>query len=164
MTICSVPKCNTNSYCKNLCKKHYQKLQRYGNPMHGKFLERRRGTGTVTADGYIEIKKNGLSRLEHILVAEKALGKSLPQLARVHHVDEDKTNNTPSNLVICPSDEYHQLLHRRMRAIAECGHADWLKCQYCKKWDEPSGIVVGKRVVYHKACKNEYERRRTAND
>jgi hypothetical protein len=51
---------------------------------------------------------------EHILVAEKALGKHLPPGAVVHHVDEDGLNNKPWNLVICQDNAYHRFLHKRL--------------------------------------------------
>lgn len=53
----------------------------------------------------------------HIALAEKAAGKKLPKGAQVHHVDGDKTNNDPSNLVVCPNFAYHALLHARQRII-----------------------------------------------
>lgn len=123
---------------------------------------RERGTGTITKDGYIEVKINGRSYLEHRLIATKALGKPLPPKARVHHVDENGLNNANDNLVICPDDAYHQLLHRRMIAIDETGDPSMTKCQYCKQWDRPENLVEGKRVRYHRTCKNDYEKRRTA--
>lgn len=152
--------CERAAYCRTLCKRHYTKFLRYGNPLHGYSHNRARGSGTVQADGYIEMRTNGVARLEHLLVAEKALGKRLPRKARVHHVDENRTNNVPGNLVICPNDAYHQLLHMRMRALKECGNADWLKCQYCKRWDSPQNVLLGKRVKFHRECKNGYENRR----
>ncbi len=57
--------------------------------------------------------------LEHILIAEKALGKPLPLGAQVHHVDEDATNNSNRNLVICQDAAYHKLLHYRARLLAQ---------------------------------------------
>ena len=123
---------------------------------------RTRGTGTIRKDGYIEIKKDKVSRLAHVLIAEAALGKPLPKQAHVHHFDENPQNNHPSNLVICPDAAYHQLLHRRMRAMQETGNPNLMKCQYCKSWDEPENIKVGKRVKYHASCKREYEARRTS--
>lgn len=45
---------------------------------------------------------------EHILIAEKALGKYLPPGAVVHH-------HSPTQLVICEDQAYHMLLHKRMR-------------------------------------------------
>lgn len=35
---------------------------------------------------------------EHILIAERALGKPLPRGTEVHHVDESKANNARTNL------------------------------------------------------------------
>lgn len=48
--------------------------------------------------------------LDHILVAEKALGKLLPPGVEVHH-------HTPTQLVVCQDRAYHQLLHQRTRAL-----------------------------------------------
>ena len=54
---------------------------------------------------------------EHILVAEKAMGKYLPKGAVVHHIDENGLNNAPGNLVVCQDDSYHKLIHKRARAL-----------------------------------------------
>lgn len=53
------------------------------------------------ANGYVH---------DHVLLAEKALGKALPLKAVVHH-------HTPEQLVICQNQAYHLLLHRRQRAL-----------------------------------------------
>lgn len=60
---------------------------------------------------------NGIKyEMEHILVAEKALGKKLPVDAVVHHMNKDPADNfTPFNLIVCPDQAYHMLIHRRMR-------------------------------------------------
>ena len=94
---------------------------------------------------------------EHVLIAAAALGKTLPQGAHVHHVDGNPLNNRNENLVICPDNAYHQLLHRRERALDACGHADWRKCHLCKRYDAPENLVVTPRGakgdrVYHNAC------------
>lgn len=101
-------------------------------------------------------KQTGLIR-DHRAIAEKALGKPLPQGAVVHHVDEDKSNNDPSNLVICPDHAYHALIHARMKAHAACGQYHYRKCVYCKEWDDPDNMKLTKnRSVHHAKCHAEY--------
>jgi len=98
---------------------------------------------------------------EHILVAEKVLGKYLPLKAKVHHINENPENNRNSNLVVCENESYHKLLHSRKIALKECGNANYVKCTFCGKYDTPLNIKsggIGKK--YHKSCNNEYERKR----
>ena len=94
--------------------------------------------------------------IEHILIAEKALGKPLPPGAEVHHVDENKANNRNDNLVICPNHAYHQLLHLRMRALCESGNPNYRRCHICKAWDNPDNMrcyFYGRGNHYmHPAC------------
>lgn len=92
--------------------------------------------------------------LEHILVAEKALGKSLPQGAMPHHVNGKKGDNRPCNLVICQDAKYHKLLHQRTTAFKECGHANWRKCHVCKKHDDPKKLHITSTHCYHRSCRN----------
>lgn len=109
---------------------------------------------------------NGYAR-EHILVAERALGKPLPPTADVHHVNEIKTDNRPGNLVICESRGYHRLLHYRLRALRLSGNAGARQCRFCHEWIHDlagDGVVreaSGKVVRYiHRACRNVYGQRR----
>ena len=53
---------------------------------------------------------------EHILMAEKALGKPLPNGAEVHHINGKKGDNSRGNHVICQDQAYHKLLEKRTRA------------------------------------------------
>ena len=54
---------------------------------------------------------------QHVLIAERVLGKPLPAGAVVHHVDGNRLNNANSNLVICQDQSYHMHLHVRMKRI-----------------------------------------------
>jgi hypothetical protein len=94
----------------------------------------------------------------HIIVAEKALGHHLPEGAVVHHVNEDKRDYSNANLVICQNIAYHHLLHRRMRALAASGHADWRVCKFCRHYDSPTNLVIHEpsSSAYHKSCQSAY--------
>lgn len=93
---------------------------------------------------------------EYILIAEKALGKYLPNGAVVHH-------HTSSQLVICQDQTYHKLLHRRTDALRNCGHADWRKCWICKKWDDLINLRIPKsanrsrgHAPFHLSCMRDF--------
>ena len=92
---------------------------------------------------------------EHILIAEKALGKPLPKGAEVHHYGK-KIDNT--KLVICQDRAYHMLLHVRMRALKACGHASWRKCNYCKQYDKLENLYINNGHVCHVACRVVYKK------
>lgn len=117
-----------------------------------------------TSTGYVMARKPEHPRaissrvLEHLLIAEKALGYSLPLRVQIHHVNEVRSDNRNSNLVICENQAYHQLLHRRTRAFHACGNAEWLKCQYCKQYDDPAHLYVYPhgRSGNHRACIRAY--------
>jgi len=156
MKKCSVPECDNNHLAKGLCSNHYELHRKYGRTHT---IMRKRGSGTIK-DGYTIFNGGGETRREHRVVAELALGRPLPDKAVVHHVDEDKSNNKSSNLVICPDRKYHFLLHVRMRAYDACGHADWLKCRHCKEYDSVNNLVIYKNnSPAHKQCSAAYSAR-----
>lgn len=67
-------------------------------------IERYRGTGSRTY-----VKEN--QRHQHRVVAERILGRSLLDGEVVHHEDNDKKNNDPSNLIVFPSSGEHSRHH-----------------------------------------------------
>ncbi len=70
----------------------------------------------------------------HVLIAERALGHSLPRGAVVHHVDWNSRNNSNNNLVICENDAYHYMLHARQRVLNDGGDPNTQKlCGLCKR-------------------------------
>lgn len=104
----------------------------------------------------------------HTSIASKALGRPLPENSEVHHVDGDKHNNRPENLVICPNRQYHMILHRRTKALLEGGNANFFRCRICHKWDEKENLNLrtyfqkgsNTLVVWHRECDNKQKRER----
>lgn len=98
------------------------------------------------------------------LVVERILGFPLPPGAVVHHWDEDRNNNLPHNLVVCPSEAYHNLLHMRMEAAKASGDPNKLRCYVCKQYDDKERLLpvrkAGRNVTtfYHPPCRNAYRR------
>lgn len=66
-----------------------------------------------TAYRFIYVTVNGKrkQRMEHRVVAEQKIGRSLRADEIVHHIDGDSLNNHPSNLEIMTQSE-HVMLHR----------------------------------------------------
>ena len=121
-----------------------------------------KGGKWVTERGYVMIRKPKHPRANHgyvpeqVLVVEKVLGKLLPPQAIVHHVDGNTGNNKPNNLVVCENNSYHRILHHRKQAYENCGHADWVKCLYCKKYDSPNNMYIRpiRKSGWHRECRN----------
>lgn len=159
LKLCKIDECARRRVGRGLCDAHYRRMRKGVGLI--KPLRRANGSGSIK-HGYISRSENYEQKQEHIRIAEKALGKPLPRGAEVHHVDENRSNNEPSNLVICPDSAYHKLLHQRMRALNASGHADWRKCAYCKQYDDPKNLQIfaNNTCVRHRACMTAYNRKR----
>lgn len=160
MASCSVDGCLADASRKEMCNRHYRRFRKYGDAKFTKV--RSSGEGTPHNKGYWTYQIDGRAVMEHVLVAERALGKLIPKGAEVHHIDENKMNNNPTNLVICPDRAYHALLHVRQRAYEACGNYNWIKCDICKRWDSPLNIKIYEtsKSKWHSACLTEYNRRK----
>ena len=69
----------------------------------------------VTQPTHPRANSNGYVR-EHIIIAEKLLGKSLPPQACIHHYGKTDDN---FKIVICQDHSYHMLLHGRERVMQD---------------------------------------------
>lgn len=113
---CTVESCTGRVIARGYCRPHYASWWRHGDPepQYVRF-KNKNGAGSINVNGYRIIMTDGVSKYEHIAIAEKALGKPLPPGARVHHVTENRSDNHgPFKLVICPSQSYHNLMHKLM--------------------------------------------------
>jgi len=77
---------------------------------------------------------------EHVLVAEKKLGRLLEKDEEVHHLDLVRSNNRPNNLIVILKSE-HMALHAWLDKIGyTCDNVSHLdreyecipRCGYCK--------------------------------
>lgn len=93
--------------------------------------------------------------LEHVLVVSTVLGKPIPPGVVIHHVDHDRSNNRNNNLVVCQDHAYHMLLHLRERALLACGNANYRKCRFCQRWDDPEQLMrFTTGNYYHSDCRS----------
>jgi hypothetical protein len=101
------------------------------------------------------------SYAEARFLVKRILGRELRNGECVYHIDENPFNNDLSNLVVCPSTAYHELLHVRTKALQECGHVDWRKCFTCKQYDAKENMIeirpTGRGPRYrHSKCHSDY--------
>lgn len=71
--------------------------------------------------GYIYLRLDGRRVYEHILVAEKALGRKMKRGEVVHHINGDKADNRNCNLLICDKS-YHGWLEKKMAQLYKQEH------------------------------------------
>lgn len=83
----------------------------------GEKSPRWKGGRYLSTHGYVTVTTEDGRQYEHILMAEKALGRKLkyispghPDNEVVHHIDGDKQGNRNDNLLVC-THRYHTELH-----------------------------------------------------
>ena len=71
--------------------------------------------GTYHApSGYIYLRQpDGTYKAEHRIVAEEMLGRKLNENEIVHHIDENKQNNSKDNLIVMTREEHAKLHHTK---------------------------------------------------
>jgi hypothetical protein len=153
MNSCSVTDCEDAAKSRGLCNKHYLKFWKYGDATAGKTFGKR-GHGFIHQSGYLMVG----NKFAHVSKVESILGRELPPEVVVHHWDHDGMNNANENLVVCPDQAYHMLLHRRERAFDACGNANYRWCHMCKSWGDPSEMVKAGNghSLIHPGCRAVY--------
>ena len=137
---------------------HHSKIQPKGN----KAKNWRGGTRRME-EGRIRIYKPEHPRsdkkgyvLRSILVVEEKSSISIPAGCIIHHANEDWTDDSPSNLVVCNNIAYHMYLHQRKRAYDACGNANWRKCWVCKEYDDKKNLLKSGTGHHHFLCRKQY--------
>ena len=97
------------------CAARFSKMNREDNPakrpeVRKKFHERqyhKKGEGKTYCKWY--------GRHEHRVVAEQILGRPLNPGEIVHHIDNNKLNNSPENIFVFPSQKEHAKFHTSLK-------------------------------------------------
>lgn len=106
----------------------------------------------------------------HVIVAERVMGKRLPITAVVHHLNENRRDNSRSNLIVCQDQAYHLFLHARARIFRAGGNPNTDKiCGRCMQVKPKTDFHLAPNKgdgcrCYCKSCQSEiYHERRKEN-
>ena len=111
---------NSGKFCSRACRnKAYPnkgrvgvKLYRERNPSWkgGSYIEPEKGYRMIRMPEHPRARTNGYV-LEHILVAEKMLGRALKKGEVIHHLNHNRSDNRPENLKVYASHKEHWMEH-----------------------------------------------------
>jgi hypothetical protein len=100
-------------FCSSRCALAFVRTKKHqieaGKKAAKVIIAKYRGTGTKTY-----VKENG--RHQHRVVMERILGRKLRKGEIVHHIDSNKKNNKPKNLMVMTQSE-HCRLHFKKKNI-----------------------------------------------
>lgn len=125
----------------------------------------KRKSGVVMLGGYREVMtpehplaRKGKYVYEHTLVAEEKIGRFLEKGEVVHHLDENKQNNDPGNLIVFKTTGDHTRFHRKKKENDQTGLQEVEPGVYICKKDYNNCTVCGKVIRTHKTglCKECY--------
>lgn len=132
---CYLKRNRKHRFCSKQCEATFKRLN---NTIHSY-----RG-GTILPNGYKYIEIDGVQREEHRVIMERILGRPLNSDEIVHHINGDKLDNRPANLMITTRSE-HRKLHatKEKRVCKRCErliaiHGRGL-CNTCYWWVRENG-------------------------
>lgn len=94
---CSFAECGRAYEAKGYCSGHNKQLGR-GLRLTPIQQYRKKGTGYIDRQGYVQMQINGRKGGEHRFVYEKILGRELLPGENVHHINGVRDDNRPENL------------------------------------------------------------------
>lgn len=109
---CLAVSCDGVVAAKGLCRKHYARASRHGDPDGFSEWYKKRDLPITDSAGYVLVyepkhpnsKKSGRI-LEHRKVMSEMIGRPLLSSENVHHVNGDKSDNSPENLELWVSSQ-----------------------------------------------------------
>ena len=133
-------------FCSVDCRKKYQKGSKHPNWKGGRFID---------TQGYVVVRNSEYPKgtYEHRYNIEQEIGRKLLPNEHVHHKDEDKTNNDPSNLFIM-SNSGHTKLHGKLNKWSK-KHDKCICCESTKSKHHANGLCAAcyaRRLRENKKC------------
>jgi hypothetical protein len=128
-----------------------------------------KGGRVINFQGYVLIYKPLHPRavkgyvLEHTLVLEEVLGRPILPTETGHHINGDKTDNSPGNLILFATKAMHTAFHQRLKAFEACDHWDWRQCWICHRYDGIENLYINPAAqnAYHQDCRKIANARRS---
>jgi hypothetical protein len=126
---CCVEGCanTTQKGANGMCGMHAQRVRRYGDPNYVTPEAQRRANNRAAMLARVtEVKPTTYRKLngrhEHRVIAEQMLARPLNRNEIVHHIDGNKHNNDPSNLLVMTQSEHVRLHHAEMLKARKAAH------------------------------------------